>query len=457
MKIKREIFNLINIPFFELVNGYIGNLLVKLKMPRFYKHPINLEVDKVFIHVKQINIDKKMKEEEIKALEEYKTRALKDEEELRQNWENVDKEESNIFQQILNDLQIEIKEVIIHLDDAISYKAVPCTVGLILNKLVIRTSKNDFVVEENITENLLNENIKYKVINIDNFSVYCDCFDSLNEFNEQPLARITKDNKDTKKQLSRYYEYCMNEFKIFMRNKNLHQYILHKMELNIYIKTNDKYKKMNEPHRVISINLPRLYIRFSLKQIKTLFKAKAYNNLYNLYQSGIAQDYYKSELTDEEKDDYIKRYKIYYEEKYFKKRNENIIFPKELSEIENTLSLDTIRELRNIVYNSLSNANEYYKIKKELEDEENKWLGKNVERIAELKEELKNLDKKELEISQMKNKKEKTKLNNEENINAALSDLNLNLKIKFELNDTRFMVYEQAKKLHKNYGHTVIF
>ena len=179
LKIKKEIFKLINLPFFELINGYIGNLLIKLKMPRFYKYPINLEVDKVFIHIRQINIDKKMKEEEIKSLEEYKTRVLKDEEELRQNWENVDKEESNIFQQILNDLQIEIKEVIVHLDDAISYKAVPCNLGIILNKLVIKSTKKDYGVEENITENFLNQKIRYKVINVDNFSVYCDCFDSL--------------------------------------------------------------------------------------------------------------------------------------------------------------------------------------------------------------------------------------------------------------------------------------
>ena len=115
-------------------------------MPRFYKYPINLEVDKVFLHVKQINIDKKQKEEEIKAMEDYKNKTLKDEEEFRQNWENVDKEESNIFQQIMNDLQIEIKEVIIHVDDTISYKSVPFTLGIILNKLVIKTPKNDYGV-----------------------------------------------------------------------------------------------------------------------------------------------------------------------------------------------------------------------------------------------------------------------------------------------------------------------
>ena len=454
LKIKREIFKSLNLPYFEVVNGYIGNLLIKLKMPRFYKYPINLEIDKVFIHIKQINIDKKLKEEEIKSLEEYKARALKDEEELRQNWENVDKEESNIFQQIMNDLQIEIKEVILHLEDTISYKAVPCIVGIILNKLVIKTAKKDFGVEENITENILNQNIKYKVININNFSIYCDCFDNLNDFNENQLIKLIKENADNNnKQLSKYYEYCMNEFNYFMKNKNYHQFILYKMDLNIYIKTNDNYLKTNESHRVITINLPRLYLRFSLKQIKTLFKAKAYNNLYSLYQAGIAKEYYKKELSDEEKDNYIKKYQIYYEEKYFKKRNENIVFPQELIEIENGLSLEAIREMRNIAYNSLANSKEYYKIKKEIEEEENKWLGKNVERINELKEELKKLDKKELEISQKKNRSNKRKstikLNNEEGINETLSELNLNLNIKFELNDTRFIVYELVKRSNK--------
>ena len=447
LKIKREIFKSINFPYFEVVNGYVGNLLIKLKMPRFYKYPINVEVDKVFIHIRQKNIDKRMKEDEINAMEEYKNRVLKDEEELRQNWEIVDKEESNIFQQIMNDLQIEIKEVILHFDDAISYKAVPYTFGIILNKLVIKTTKKDYSVEENITENILQQKIKYKIININNLSIYLDCYENLNDFNKQELAKITSINCDYNKQLSEYYAYCLKEFNTFMNNKNFHQYILYKMELNIYIKTNENYKKLNEPHRVISINLPRLYLRLSLKQIKTLFKAKAYNNLYSLYQSGIAKEYYKKELTETEKDIYINKYQIYYEEKYFKKINENIVFPEELAKIEKLLSLEKIRELRNVAYISLTNSNEYYKIKKELDDEENKWLGKNTERVLELKEQL---NKIQLEMSKNGKKDEKeVKKINEENINAALSNLNLNLQMNFQLNDTRFIVYEIVKKKHK--------
>ena len=453
LKIKREIFKSINLSNFEVVNGYIGNLLIKLKMPRFYKYPINLEVDKVFLHVKQINIDKKKKEEEIKAMEDYKNKTLKDEEEFRQNWENVDKEESNIFQQIMNDLQIEIKEVIIHVDDTISYKSVPFTLGIILNKLVIKTPKNDYGVEEKITENILNQNIKYKIIHIDNFSIYLDCFDDINEFNSQTLSKISKkiyEENSNNNSIKDYYDYCMKEFNLFLSKKNFHQYILYKMQLIINIKTNDNYLKMNEPHHSISINLPRLHLRFSLKQIKTIFKVKAYNNLYYLYQNGISKAYYKK-ISLEQKKDYIKKYQEYYEDKYFNKRNENIEFPQELIEIEKNLSLEELREMRNIAYNTLSNSMEYYKKKKGLEEEENKWLGKNTERIAELKEELKKIEKKELEISKKKeninkHKKKSVKMNNEEDIEKALSNLNFNLKINFTVGDTKFIVFEIAKK-----------
>ena len=33
LKIKNKIFETINLPYFELVHGYIGNLTIKLKMP----------------------------------------------------------------------------------------------------------------------------------------------------------------------------------------------------------------------------------------------------------------------------------------------------------------------------------------------------------------------------------------------------------------------------------------
>ena len=97
LKIKNEIFETINLPNFQVVHGYIGNMTIKLKMPRFYKYPINVQIEKVFIHVRQKNIDKILKENVIKAMEDYKHKLLLNEEELRQKWEKVDNENLILF------------------------------------------------------------------------------------------------------------------------------------------------------------------------------------------------------------------------------------------------------------------------------------------------------------------------------------------------------------------------
>ena len=68
LKIKPQIFESLNLPYLELVNGYVGKLSVKMSMPRFYLYPIKVYVDKVFFHAKQKNIDKLNEYEEIKGM-----------------------------------------------------------------------------------------------------------------------------------------------------------------------------------------------------------------------------------------------------------------------------------------------------------------------------------------------------------------------------------------------------
>ena len=82
LKIKSEIFQTMNLPYLELVNGYIGKLRLELSMPRFYLYPIKVYVDKIFFHARQKDIDKLNKEEEIKNLEIYKQSKLLNQEQL---------------------------------------------------------------------------------------------------------------------------------------------------------------------------------------------------------------------------------------------------------------------------------------------------------------------------------------------------------------------------------------
>ena len=453
LKIKNEIFESINLPNFQVVHGYIGNMTIKLKMPRFYKYPINVKIEKVFIHVKQKNIDKILKEDVIKAMEEYKHKLLLNEEELRQKWEKVDNEESNIVQQILNDLQIEIKEVVIHYDDTISYKQVPFTLGIILNGIIIKSANKDFIPDEQLKENIQYKDINYKVFNIDKFSIFMDCFDNIGIFNSQYLSILT-DKKLSCKNLffnedgiNDYYSYCMKELNTYSKNKNSHQYILYKMELKVNISMNNNYLKNNLPHNKISINLPKLNIRFNLKQIKTIFKVMAYYNLNNLYENGIAKEYYMNKLNVKEKKLYIEKYVNYYQEKYYKK-NDYLEYPKELSEVENSISFEDIQEMRLIAYKKLDYLNVIIQKEEELKKEEEKWVRKDMEKINKLKEELAKLEKQK---QKLKNVKDKNKDNFRDNVKEKYEELNerlndANSSMNFSINEIRFIIYENTKK-----------
>ena len=76
VKIKKELFQTMNIPFVEVVHGYIGSIKIKMSMPMFYKYPIKVYIDNVFFHARQKNINEINKEEEIKNMEAYKLSTL---------------------------------------------------------------------------------------------------------------------------------------------------------------------------------------------------------------------------------------------------------------------------------------------------------------------------------------------------------------------------------------------
>ena len=96
LKIKDEIFQNLNLPFIEVVNGYIEYLHISLQMPFFYDHAIKVFVNRIFFHARLKNINKLDKDEEIKNMQEFKKNQLLKTEQIyaqieevkRQNQEN---------------------------------------------------------------------------------------------------------------------------------------------------------------------------------------------------------------------------------------------------------------------------------------------------------------------------------------------------------------------------------
>ena len=186
VKIKKELFQTMNIPFLEVVHGYIGSIKIKMQMPMFYKYPIKVFIEKVFFHARQKNINEINKEEEIKGMEAYKLTTLQNQEILKSQINEIKEEESaGMTKQIMSNLRIEITDVIFRYDDDVSYKKIPYSLGLILKQLSLNSTKSDFKKLNNPDEVLKYEDINYKNICMENLSLFWDCFSwNNNEFDK---------------------------------------------------------------------------------------------------------------------------------------------------------------------------------------------------------------------------------------------------------------------------------
>ena len=404
LKIKDEIFQNLNLPFIEVVHGYIGTLLIDLEMPFFYDHPIKVFVDKIFFHARLKNINKLNEEEEIKNMEEFKKNQLLKTEQIlaqvqdvkRQNQENESKKSKDekkspgLVQKIINNLSVEINDIVFKFDDDISYPDIPYSVGMILDSVIIRSTRNDFKIPQNAEEVIPYEEINYKAVIVDKFSIYMDCFDSKEELDYEPLIS-TKVNQKIKVELRNYlqdqlgfYTYCMSEVYVHSRKFDSHQYLLHQLDVTVNVALNDNPNN-GEPKISAKVAFPQILLGISLKQIRTLLKVVAYINLSTLYQRGIKREYYQKELTQNEKRAYVDGYIIYFQKKYID--NQTVEFPTALEQLEDHLSYDQISEMRTKALQKLDFILKIDDLTKKINKEENRLWGREEEIINKLNEE----------------------------------------------------------------------
>ena len=405
LKIKDEIFQNLNLPFIEVVHGYVGAFHIDLKMPFFYDNPIKVFVDKIFFHARLKNINKLNEEEEIKNMEELKKATLlkaeqfyaQIEEVKRQNEANESKKKNDkqkspgLVQKIINNLSVEIRDVAFKFDDEISYPDIPYSVGIILDNVIIRSTKNDFKIPQE-NESIPYSEINYKVVIVDNFSIYMDCFDMKEDLDFEQLidSRITVEiDKDLQlreylKERLGFYSYCMSEIYVHSRHFNHHQYLLHQLDLSVKVALNDNANN-GEPQITAKVGFNQILLSISLKQIRTLLKVQAYVNLNTFYQKGISKKYYIKELSQNEKRAYIDGYLSYFKNKYIDKKN--MEYPISLEQMEDHLNYDQISEMRNKALQKLQFITKIDQIQQKINKEEGRLWGKNEELIQRLNDE----------------------------------------------------------------------
>ena len=452
LKIKNEIFQTMNLPYLELVNGYVGKLRLELSMPRFYSHPIKVYVDKIFFHARQKNIDKLNKDEEIKNLEIYKQSKLLNQEQLTDQVNQLKNEGAGMVQQIMNNLQIEIGDIVFRFDDEMSNPKVPYSLGIILGKVIIHTTRSDYKLPKDLNENIPYEEINYKLIKVDNFSIYMDTYFNKNDINYEKLIdpkikdSISSEIRNFLGQLLNFYAYCQSEVYTHSQNQKSHQFLLYYLDMDVKIAINDNLKN-GKPQYDASLIFEEIYFNLSLKQMATLFKVLAYINLNSYYQLGIAKDFYKKKITEEEQKNYIEGYIDYYKEKYIKK-NANFAFPQNLSKIEDGLTYEKIQTMRAASIAKMDYIAKIVDLENKIKTEEGRWFGTDKELIKKYKEDLEKLKK----LEEQENLKVIDKLDDNFNtleidVNADLPDEFVLYHALFEIKKTKMLIYEDYKKV----------
>ena len=458
VKIKKELFQTMNIPFLEVVHGYIGSIKIKMSMPMFYKYPIKVKIEKVFFHARQKDINEINKDEEIKNMEAYKLSTLENQEILKSQIDKIDKEESSGMQKdIINNLHIEINDVIFRYDDNVSYKKIPYSLGLILKKLSLSSTKSDFKLLSNPDEIVKAENDStYKKINMMNLSMFWDCFENEEELKFNNLIENSYYNvlnNELKQYLDAqldFYIYCLSEIYVHSKNSKAHQYILHNIQMDLDATLNENINKTLKPEYIGDLEFPIVVIDFSLKQIETILKVLSYMNLSSLYHEALAKDFYKKELSEEDKNLYIKEYVLYFHKKY--DLQEKIDFPEKLRKMEEGLSLYQIQLMRAASLKKNKFFQEKTELEKKIKEEDGKFFFRNEKLIASLKNELQMLinsedDYNQNQLDELENKDAKVEIDTLMN----LPDSYLHYLGIFHMKKIKFVLYEDVSKKSSNW------
>ena len=367
LKIKPEIFISMNLPYFELVHGYVGKMKIKMTLPLFYKHPIKVEIDKVFFHAKQKKLETIKKEVEIQNMENYKNTKLLRREEFTNELDNLKKESSpGMVSEIINNLEININDICIRFDDEISYNLIPFSFGVLLKNLKIRTVDKNFKEPEK-GEKIPFGEVNNKILKLTNLSIFLDTFENegkLIPYNEQIIKTDNTEIKEEKIKnflgpMQEYYSYCLTETYENINNPKSHQYLVYDLGFLLKLSMNENLKNGN-PKIAVDFELNKIVMSMSLVQIKSAMKLLAYQDLNSKYQIGLAKEYYNKVISEDEKLNYIENYISYFNYKYGTKKNEKQAdkIKAFLSQIENKLKYDEIQIMREAANYKMSHNKE---------------------------------------------------------------------------------------------------
>ena len=363
VKIKKESFSYIKLPYFILDIGYIGKIKIEMSMPFFYSNEINIFINDIFIFAKQKDINNLNEKEEITSLKNFKNNLLEAEENIHNKLSEIENAEPSMFSQILKNININIKNIVIRFEDNILNPNNPFALGILLKEINIK----------NLKENN-NSDFCYKSIKITDLDIFMDISNSFEELNYDKL--IDEKNKDmvsldmTKYlgNMFNFYVYCLTEL-----NSNLkHDFILYKLSTELKFTFNFNLENNNPKYELYSNEIEKFEIKLNLGQISKLFLLLSYYNLFHFFQLGLSKKIFNKNFSEQEKEKYIIEYIKYYYHKYKEKKDEK---NNALKTLEENAPYEEIKYLRKIGLNYIYKLFcEEKEIEEKLKNENNKWF-----------------------------------------------------------------------------------
>ena len=445
VKLKKNLFDYVNIDYLELINGYIGSIRILLQMPNFFSNPIKIYINDLFIYSKQKKIESINEKEIKKYLITNKSYKLSSDEQLYQQLDEIKNQNENFVSQIINNLNIFINNIIFRFDDPLSNPKNPFSVCLISKSFNIisyneifysnldntstnikndqnsfsrKSSKNNIIDKKYLYFSDNDNEISDKKIIVDNLYFYIDCFDKVEDlkfekFIDEKMRIKMKENLEFYiDEISKFYYYCQSELNVHCYNKNAHEYVFYQLNLDINFSMNFVLENNNPQYQIYINNIENFDIFFTIKQMSSFFNLLSYYNLYYYYKIGLTKSIFNINLNQTEKRTYVLDYIDYYYNKFIKKNN-NYNLSNFIKEKEEKITYEDIKKLRKV---ALKNIKLYIKIKEieeKIEQLKNKWsfFNGNQNEINDLENKLVNM-KKLLNETVIKLNKGKTDLKN---------------------------------------------
>jgi hypothetical protein len=172
----------------------------------------------VFVLIKQKKFEELDEKVEIDRLESKKKSLLQNAEEFTLGLKNTESVQGGYIQNIINNLQIKVKNIVIRLEDTVSNPVYPFAFGLLLKSIYIQTTNEKFDDYKNQKEFYKFGEINYKILKVRKLSLFLDYGKSENEINF--LSKINDEermnNYEQKSFLGLDYDfycYCKSEVK----------------------------------------------------------------------------------------------------------------------------------------------------------------------------------------------------------------------------------------------------